>query len=644
METLSMLKHHHFTRLLGAFLVIIGILMTVTLVKTLSEIHAEPEPFKIKIQRTNPAAVIYAFQLPREMSDDDVALLANNQLAYEYYARHKTDKAPTTQYGAVDNSLVSFEVTEGYHYLVYEERRNAPEDYIFPTLVNLTDTKQYQNNPALLTGANYIQLTPKVEDIKTGSASFIKVDGLTNQPLSGAKFDLYEYDPQNFDKITNYHSPTAEDLKYVAKANQVSLVSDEHGMVLSPNDLLFGSYYFIETSAPENYVTDNKPIKFTIDKNAPNWNDSSSIANYHMPTVTKTVDQPSFDFSYADTIKKWTIDIDLQQPMQNLATFKITDNYGAKWWLIKGTQQIVATLKDGTTRTLETTRDYQETILESKTTTNNVTWAFRQKGTNVIAGANLDDIVKLRITYQTKASQQSAYPDFAWYMHQDVFNNEATIDFNAGNAPTTLKAIAHAWTGGLHFMKTDDAKPSHPLNHAHFVVYKVIKAGDKAYLRYIKIGNNPRARVNWTTDKQLASTLKSGDGWPEQDSDTDKTGKFSVTGLAAGDYFIEEIKSPGTEYKPLASPELFTIDEQAWRKSALKPLTIINPFTAHFPITEGSEKTGNHTKKPPLVVVPLPGNNTFPITGGLAITGLLTLIGTLIIVLAVRLTKRAKSE
>lgn len=636
-----MLKHHHFLRLFGFFLVIIGVVMTTTLVKTLSDAHAEPEPFKLTIQRSNPAAVIYAFQLPREMSDDAVTALANNQLAYEYYDQHKNDSAPATQSGAVVNKLISFDAHEGYHYLIYEERRNGPEDYIFPTLVDLTEKNKYQNNPALLTGENYLTIAPKVEIIKTGSASFVKVDGLTNQPLAGAEFDLYTYDSNQLDKITNFRNPNKQ---FAEKVNRVSLISDKHGMVLSPLDLPFGSYYFIETNAPKPYVASNQPITFTIDKNAPNWNDSSAIPNYHEPTVKKTVDQSSFEFSYADTTKQWTIDVDLQQPMQNLTTFKISDNYGANWWLINGSQRIVATLADGTTRTLEATRDYAEIITESKTATNGIVWNFRQKNANVIRGANLANIAKLHITYQTKPTPANKYPDFAWYMHPGVFNNTVTVTFDAGNAPQNFSAVAQAWTGGLHFMKTDNAKPRHPLNGATFRVYQVTKKSAILYLRYLKVGANPRARVTWTTAKHLATKLKSGDGWPEQDSATDKTGKFSVTGLAAGDYFIEEIKAPSKIYKPLTQPELFTIDEQSWHQSALKPLTIVNPLVTQWPGTGGDEPTkpSTPTKKQPLIVIPLPGGNTFPVTGGMAISGLLMLIGTLIITLAIRLTKRTK--
>ncbi|UUV99534.1 Cna B-type domain-containing protein [Vagococcus luciliae] len=81
---------------------------------------------------------------------------------------------------------------------------------------------------------------------QTGGVSFEKIDADNNKPLTGAEFDLYQ-------KVSGKDD----------KKIQSGIKTDVNGKVAIDN-LTVGSYYFIETKAPEGYELSNEKLEFTL--------------------------------------------------------------------------------------------------------------------------------------------------------------------------------------------------------------------------------------------------------------------------------------------------------------------------------------------------------------------------------------------
>ena len=102
----------------------------------------------------------------------------------------------------------------------------------------------------------------------TGAVGLYKVDAQTGAYLAGAQFALYRSDGT-----------------YVG-----TYTTDSNGY-LKVQNLAYGSYYFAETKAPENYVLDPNYVRFTLDKahstgNAYPWNIKVSNTKSGVKTIT----------------------------------------------------------------------------------------------------------------------------------------------------------------------------------------------------------------------------------------------------------------------------------------------------------------------------------------------------------------------
>lgn len=85
---------------------------------------------------------------------------------------------------------------------------------------------------------------------ETNSFSFIKIDGEDENPLKGAVFKVQKKTNQSFEDI-------------VENGKIYTLISDDRGEFRTKN-LAYGDYRLIETRAPNNYITNSKPIEFKI--------------------------------------------------------------------------------------------------------------------------------------------------------------------------------------------------------------------------------------------------------------------------------------------------------------------------------------------------------------------------------------------
>lgn len=91
-------------------------------------------------------------------------------------------------------------------------------------------------------------LNKKIEE--TNRFSFIKIDGTSENPLKGAVFKVQKKTDMGFEDI-------------VEDGRIYTLTSDDRGE-FKTKDLAYGDYRLIETRAPNNYITNSKPIEFKI--------------------------------------------------------------------------------------------------------------------------------------------------------------------------------------------------------------------------------------------------------------------------------------------------------------------------------------------------------------------------------------------
>ena len=101
---------------------------------------------------------------------------------------------------------------------------------------------------------------PKTTPAGYGTVNFYKVDGQTGAKLPGAEFSLYKYNGE-----------------YVG-----SYTTDQNGGITVYN-ILYGSYYFTETKAPDGYTLDPTYVKFTLDSSEMNVKFSNTAAT--VPTM-----------------------------------------------------------------------------------------------------------------------------------------------------------------------------------------------------------------------------------------------------------------------------------------------------------------------------------------------------------------------
>ncbi|EOI53559.1 Cna B-type domain-containing protein [Enterococcus gilvus] len=135
---------------------------------------------------------------------------------------------------------------------------------------------------------------------KVSDVAFKKIDGNTQAPLPGAKFDLYK---------------KGIDGKYALKKSGIT--SDEQGIVHA-NKLTTGDYYFIETQSPAGYPDPEDPrvLDFTVETKdlggSQNIKDLGEVKNYQENTkIDLSVEKKWEDGNNQDGIRPQSIKVQL---------------------------------------------------------------------------------------------------------------------------------------------------------------------------------------------------------------------------------------------------------------------------------------------------------------------------------------------
>lgn len=147
---------------------------------------------------------------------------------------------------------------------------------------------------------------------------------------------------------------------------------------------------------------------------------------------------------------------------------------------------------------------------------------------------NLEPGGTLTLTYKMTLTDQAAM--------NGENSNEANVDNGHIWVPQTKIPHVDIETGGYNFQKVDANKESKTLSGAEFLVTRTVQDGDgNDQLEYLSLEgyegkDAPTSglyNVSWVTDTTDATTYVSG-----------TAGKFTVLGLAEGDYQLLETKAP----------------------------------------------------------------------------------------------------
>lgn len=114
---------------------------------------------------------------------------------------------------------------------------------------------------------------PDSKNKKKGSQNFVKVDNSkTPKRLEGALFAVYSVDKKG------------EATPYEVDGKRLTIKSGSNGE-FKVKDLPYGDYYLRETAAPEGYVLDTNPVKFTISEKSETA-EAKFIVNKRNPNAT----------------------------------------------------------------------------------------------------------------------------------------------------------------------------------------------------------------------------------------------------------------------------------------------------------------------------------------------------------------------
>jgi hypothetical protein len=285
----------------------------------------------------------------------------------------------------------------------------------------------------------------------------------------------------------------------------------------------------------------------------------------------------------------------LKQPIKDFKKIQISDTYSRQWWIVPASTKVIATFTDGKSVELVADEDFEENIEEAA---HKVIWNFRKNNTNVSGLKTIDNVVSLKIMYATSTdSDDDAVPH---YMNRDAFGN--TVSLNIKSVATDAKKItttASPWTGGQHFT-IDDGK------EASFYIYK-IKNDQVYYLRYVAGYTDKRAEIKWTRNQTKATILKT------------KHAKFDVSGIAAGQYFIEELATG--KRNVLDEVAEFTVTAKSWGAPAIELPIEPGPLEVNKPADEVAKNAESSTN----IKLGMPAK--IAIGAGLLLTALITLVG-----------------
>ncbi len=406
---------------------------------------------------------------------------------------------------------------------------------------------------------NLISSDGSLEVIKKGSggdntllngAEFIiskEIDNGTKKVyINGANTGLYTWTETKKDA---YRFVTGKE--YMPMEKKINVVDSSTGK-LSVTHLENGKYELIEVKAPNNAEMINKETtkKFEINNN------NKKIKLTVLNDVIKIDKSSELNNKPVEIGQKVDYKIETNIPVGIKDTFDDGTNRYKKF-------QLIDKHSEGLTFVNEKTGNFAYKLFDGNKEIDQANYTVEEQTNGFIVSVKPEYITSLTPDNKLKFT-------YFMYLNDKVkpgmdYTNTATVETDTlkdESKPVTIK------TGGALFKKIDKdaSKQNNALKDATFVIQ------NETQTEYVVI-NDKTKEVTWTADKNKATTFTS-----------DKDGKFEVSGLKYGTYYLVETKAPDG-YVILDKPIKFVVNENSHTTD--KTVTVMNKHKGSLPITGG---------------------------------------------------------
>ena len=355
------------------------------------------------------------------------------------------------------------------------------------------------------------------------------------------------------------------------------------GKIILPTGLLTlanlpaGEYQLTNVGAPTGYLTDDRPIYFTVAGGVVTFDSAGSnpksyftaAADDDNDTITLLLRREPADpikeangelegtYQVGDTIT-YTVKLGIPSDIAEYATYKMTDTLDTHLsWAgtdMEGDVQVTSGVA-----ILEEDTHFVKAIL-GKT----LTLDFDPSELADFAGATLT------VTYTVVINVTAI-------MGEDL-ENRVSFEFDNGHGDGGTKEPPPpvVWTGGARFVKVDAKNPKVFLPGAQFKI--ATEATGTSFLTWtapLISANSAGSFITPTVGADIVMV-------------SDTTGHFEIKGLAGGTYYLVEIKAPtvgGTTYNLLRGPAAFEVTKTSYDTG--QELTVENKSGLQIPQTGG---------------------------------------------------------
>lgn len=168
-----------------------------------------------------------------------------------------------------------------------------------------------RNDVIVINATTSYTLVEIADERMTGTLSFKKKDADDDSidNLAGAEYQLYAFDGTKIFTDENYD--------YSATGTTDTFVTDKNGLTIT--GLPWGSYYLVETKAPDGYELNDKKVHFTISRSGTVSDDEEIVVNVSQADSEKTA-----------TLMLTKTDEMTGEPLKN-AWYKVQKKVGDEW-------------------------------------------------------------------------------------------------------------------------------------------------------------------------------------------------------------------------------------------------------------------------------------------------------------------------